>query len=621
MPQPNAPAQRYYVVTYAKHPGQDEPDVLAEGEVAVPAGNGNQGDLVEGVLSQTENFQCDGHGHGTDGCDANHAHAVERVRARLTGADGTVAVVYRKYHPLVGHGTAEPGKPYEVECDGLQVRVEVRKILEQEAEGLTDDSVSLVTLRQMQQDLAPKVQVTSARMRVRSAFAKMLDTHFEAVKEQIEERAQRYADLPDADAVKAATKEVEAAAQALVDEASQVLTTAIEDPALNDASAKQHAASIDQIAQRFGQIFGPFDVIEQQAQRLIATQAGVRTQLTRIDDLCGRLDDAEAVHKKLGFDNKPLLALAEDLAKLMERTKTDGLDGLDAIDAEVAAFPDRIAEQGVAIDTAIAAAEAKARVFAARVAAHDLWRASPDEAVAELKTTIASAGAFAEVPLAYWSGRAEALPGELGQLTDVSGLAYDDRGAEKKLAAAEKELAPVQKLLDALSADMKDVAVGAYMPVVGVDGAAFVAPTTWGRVEKEYKNGKRDVDVHVINNDARAMKVEVLVGPDQAVQRELVLSERGQRLSMSMAKIEPPVAFRVTAVVPDGGAPPVDGKVTMRAVDVPSADLVLEREGATHFNLPMNWTPPQQALGAESVVETAVADDVRVARQPILGAE
>lgn len=630
-----------HVVTYAQFPGQAAPDVLDHKVLQKPANpkENVEGDASKALVSKTKNHQCNGD-PSTGGCTICHAYAEERVISRLVDGGDSIAVVWRKYHPLAAKGRAEPGKPFEAEHDGVKIRVEAREVVEGAADLNTPKTISWLALQGLEAELKTKNATAKIREGAREAVDDFEHDAFRPVLDKLEGMRAELADLPDFPNEPTRAEVVKAARDAIMALSDQV--GALEQQVLNADKPQplvaQLTAKIAEVTPLLEGPLAPVAAFKQKHAAWATMQGELRARLDalaavteRIEGVAAELPGARAPMKAQGIDARVAAAGDALEAVLAHTRKADGIGeaiaGMAAFAGEPALADKPWAEAWVAtraradalitalggeVDAIVAQEAPKKADYTARLARLRGLAEPGAEVERHLTHQLEAGGMLAGFATKYFVtqlgeqltkarvGLADALPAQ-GQDLDEAALAYAKPAAEKALAQAEAKLAGVDALLARASGDMKKRAEGLF-PRVPV-GAVQVAPPSVSAVVTAVHGEKVDLTVHVRANGPEPMLV-ALKSPEGKVLAQVALRERGHRLSVRLQGVAPQLAPVVTAAGAAPAAPPgVGDTVALNKVDLPAFPIDLAKVvGAARHVLPTTYTPaPQQPGGAQNV--------------------
>jgi hypothetical protein len=288
-----------HVVTYAQFPGQAAPDVLEHKVLQKPADpkENVEGDASKALVSKTKNHQCNGD-PSTGGCTICHAYAEERVISRLVDGGDSIAVVWRKYHPLAAKGRAEPGKPFEAEHDGVKIRVEAREVVEGAADLNTPKTISWLALQSLEAELKTKSATAKIREGAREAVDTFEQDVFRPVLDKLEGMRAEIADLPDFPNEPTRAEVVKAARDAIMALSDQV--GALEQQVLNADKPQPLVAQLAaKIAEITPQLEGPLAQVAAFKQKHAAWATMQGELRARIDALAAVTERTEGVVAEL----------------------------------------------------------------------------------------------------------------------------------------------------------------------------------------------------------------------------------------------------------------------------------------------------------------------------------
>jgi hypothetical protein len=647
-----------HVVTYAQFPGQAAPDVL-DHKVLQKAANPKEnveGDASKALVSKTKNHQCNGD-PSTGGCTICHAYAEERVISRLVDGGDSIAVVWRKYHPLAAKGRAEPGKPFEAEHDGVKIRVEAREVVEGAADLNTPKTISWLALQGLEAELKTKNATAKVREGAREAVDAFEQDVFRPVLDKLEGMRGELADLPDFPNEPTRAEVVKAARDAIMALSDQV--GALEQQVLNADKPQplvaQLTAKIAEVTPQLEAPLAPVAAFKDKHAAWATMQGELRGRLEAIEalgkwraDVVADLPGAAAAIKQQDLDGR-IQAAEKALDGILAHTrKADGigkaLTGMAEFAGDAGLADKPWAEAWVATRTradalvkalgaeldGIEGVEATKKAdFAARLARLRGLSAPGSDAERHLTHQLEAGGMLAGFATKYFvtqlgeqlakarPGLGDGLPGGAAPL-DEAAREYHKPAAQKALGQAEAKLAGVDALLARASADMQKRAAGLF-PRVPVGGLQ-VAPPSVSAVVNAVHGDKVDLTVHVRANGPEPLLV-ALKSPEGKVLAQVALRERGHRLSVRLQGVAPQLTPVVTAAgAAPAAAPGVGDTLALNKVELPAFPIDLAKVvGAARHVLPTTYTPsPQQPGGAQNVT-FAVPDGALSALDAIPG--
>lgn len=606
--------KQYFVLAYAQHEGEEHRDLVAGGVVVKPGG---EGDLVEGNIDFTENFQCHGEA-SSGGCKQLHAHAVERVRVRLMDADGKVNVFWRRFHPMVtdGPGEATPGHPFEQQAaHGVKLSVEVREVVADaaaapaaEGKALQDPAkLSAIDVQRLQQEVQRGMASTAERMKLRNDLSKFEDLELAAAMEQIAASAARLAELPDQERVKAAVAESQRAAREILG-GLQAEARALTAKPTTAQDVQAFHARVDQARQAVRGVFAPITAIEREMAQLLELQDAVRALDGALTGLRDRMTEQQRALPTLDFASLPIDPLRARAADILARSKQpQALAQLAALTAEVEALRPELAAAEQDGQRRVKREQQVALGFQLQAQRVELWRTDPETARQALVDFVEAATMFPGLPLAYFSRKAAALGAELSaQLGELGALAYHRPEDQAKLAAELAKLAPVEGFLREVEAAAERIVakVGTQRQQVEVRGLRVEVPHAWAKVLAVHGDGTLTARVRVHNEADRPVRVEVLAGGQ--VQSSLVLSALGRMASVDLRLPVGELSFRLSGVGAEQGVGRAGERAALLDVAVQTLPLPLvDAVGAMRHAAPYMYTaqPEQPATQTDALVE------------------
>jgi hypothetical protein len=602
-----------HVVTYARFRNQEEPDVLDQKVLKTPANPAAQveGDASKALVSKTENHQCNGDA-SAGGCKECHAYAEERVVSRLVDPE-TVAVTWRKYHPLAARGRATPGKPFEAEHDGVQIRVEAREVVDGDAALSTPKSISWLALRGLEAELKAKQGLAKVRSGARETVDAFERGPLQGALDKLEALKQRLADLPTlrgqpprAELFRAADEGVRALASQVGDLEAKVLNAADPAPLVPGLAAK-----IAEVTPRLEGPLAPLAALEKEHAAWLTMQGELRQQIDVVDDaLARRRDQAkvlptlDAALAKLGTD-AALAKLREGLTTMLEASREDDWPwSVDEWRASVREAEGDVARLVGQLDGAIAAERAQKVAFDARLQRLRGLSAPGGDEEQRLVAHVEAGGMLAGFATRHFvealqEALAEVRP-RLAEARDLA-LSYHAPRDAQRLEALEGALAPVNAVLERATRDMARRAAGAF-PRVAVGPVEVTPPSVWATVTRTHAAGKVDLTVSVRANGPEPMLV-ALKGPDGKELAQVGLRERGHRVTLRLEGVAPQLAPVVIAASA-AGAPLAEGEArALQRIELPAAPIGLAPVvGNARHVLPSTYTAsPAQPRGAADV--------------------
>jgi hypothetical protein len=587
----------YYVLTYHSRVGQaKEPEVIAHGQVKNPASEDGavEGDAVKAILDMVQNHQCHGEA-SAGGCARLHANAENRVISRLAEDHGEPQVVstWRRYHPRVAQGVAIPGRPF-VATDGEDcVRVEVRRIVPRDSAELTDKTISLFSIRQLEADLSRKANERRLEQSLRDALATFEANYVANVNNQIDNSEDQFRYLPGADARAVSFTRARAEVESIRAEFSRQVEAEVAafDPNTAGQALGRLNQSMNTLWNRLARIQQSIQ-ISPAARQVLAQQTPVRNELNRLQ---GFIASFEGAQRELPFLARPEGAdkIRERLIALLERSRNGaGAGELQLGLAQISPEIDRLAKQ---IGQAIWDGQSAAASFRERVRfVEDLRTGSPAEQ--DVLRFIQSGKVIAGFAVAHYTEEATKLIASLPEeRADVSQLAPGREGDERELAEAERALAPFHRFMEGVEGEMKEraAALGLYQPLQ-IGPHSVVAPTAKVELLRlSEADGMADLRVTIRNNDPRPILLELKSELAGANPRRLTLGGKGRTATIELRNVQNNLVLALKGVW--NGEPLTPYQQLMMArfsnLDATTPPVTLEAAGRSFTLAPYMFTP------------------------------
>ncbi len=577
------PNIRMHVIASVDRTGQGRFDPIQQMTLDIPAA-GKDGAALEADLGHVDHFVCDGLGVGTGQCTRDHAHASERVIARIR-PDGEVAVSWRRYHPSIAAGRAAPGQPFEATDEqwGRRLRVEVREIALDSEDAPVGNALTEADLAALEAEIA----LAQAQFQFERQQDQLFRTEVHRLETQYRPR------------ISAALGQMEAVLSASAMEGLRK----VGETRLGQAGSHFHELFAASVAKG-----PPAADWKAGTAKLEAAYAAEAERLEAIANQVSNLPQARAALTALmGEANALLLELGtrpeRTWVQLMNQveaaTEAHPVDEIEAVETAtetLARLTDAVVPHRDALKEEVLVKRSERQRFANRVNSLCGWNGGESEQA--WRTAIQQGQAFPGFGVAYWQNRFDAVASAVGQL--ASGIHPDMKletsSHRQQLAKTEKSVRQqLSPFLEALTAEQARRSRG-YDRTVTVEGRPFVLPHASVRVLASNRN-RLQVEVAAVNRDDKAILLEVTGADGRGV--VLPLGKQGERVSARLEEAVPPFVFKVQNVGTEKYEG--EGEVSTVPADIRSAPLLAVVAGA------QIWASP-----ATYEVETAEGPDVVV---------